>query len=236
MSYLAYSNYPNENETSSDNLIDTKRELRRDNNKTFKKREGFGLKTNKAQKVIEKMHKLSDENDSDEEEASAYNLPKSASIERIENQEDKKNTNTNTESMVNLTSNNDVMFRTLGKAPESNYEGSNGLELNDYSNYGDEKTNQEYYKRVLPSYLQQQNALKNHTNKSYYNQATDKVNRDYNDHDVLIQKINYMINLLEDQQDEKTNNVSEEVVLYSFLGIFIIFIADTFVRAGKYVR
>ena len=45
-----------------------------------------------------------------------------------------------------------------------------------------------------------------------------------------------MINLLEEHQDEKTNNVTEEVVLYSFLGIFIIFIADTFVRAGKYVR
>jgi hypothetical protein len=45
-----------------------------------------------------------------------------------------------------------------------------------------------------------------------------------------------MISLLEDQQDEKTNNVTEEVVLYSLWGIFIIFIADTFVRAGKYVR
>ena len=54
--------------------------------------------------------------------------------------------------------------------------------------------------------------------------------------DILLQKLNYMIALLEDQQDEKTNNVTEEVVLYSFLGIFIIFIADTFVRAGKYVR
>jgi hypothetical protein len=45
-----------------------------------------------------------------------------------------------------------------------------------------------------------------------------------------------MITLLEDQQDERTNNVTEEVVLYTFLGVFIIFIADTFVRAGKYVR
>ena len=45
-----------------------------------------------------------------------------------------------------------------------------------------------------------------------------------------------MITLIEDQQDEKTNNVTEEVVLYSFLGIFVIFIADTFVRAGKYIR
>jgi hypothetical protein len=45
-----------------------------------------------------------------------------------------------------------------------------------------------------------------------------------------------MINLLEEQQDEKTNNVTEEVVLYSFLGIFIIFVVDSFARIGKYVR
>lgn len=54
--------------------------------------------------------------------------------------------------------------------------------------------------------------------------------------DVLLQKLNYMISLLEDQQDEKTNNVTEEVVLYSFLGIFIIFIVDSFAKVGKYVR
>jgi len=54
--------------------------------------------------------------------------------------------------------------------------------------------------------------------------------------DVLLQKLNYMISLLEDQQDEKTNNVTEEVILYSFLGIFMIFLADTFVKAGKYTR
>ena len=54
--------------------------------------------------------------------------------------------------------------------------------------------------------------------------------------DVLLQKLNYMISLLEEQQDEKTNNVTEEVVLYSFLGIFIIFIVDSFAKVGKYVR
>ena len=45
-----------------------------------------------------------------------------------------------------------------------------------------------------------------------------------------------MITLLENQQDEKTSNVTEEVILYSFLGIFIIFIVDTFFKAGKYTR
>ena len=45
-----------------------------------------------------------------------------------------------------------------------------------------------------------------------------------------------MIHLLEEQQDEKTGHVTEELILYSFLGIFIIFIVDSFARAGKYVR
>jgi hypothetical protein len=52
----------------------------------------------------------------------------------------------------------------------------------------------------------------------------------------LIEKINYMIHLLEEQQDEKTNNVTEEFVLYSLFGVFIIFVLDSFARSGKYVR
>lgn len=52
----------------------------------------------------------------------------------------------------------------------------------------------------------------------------------------LMEKINYMIHLLEEQQNEKTNNVTEEFILYSFLGIFIIFVVDSFARAGKYSR
>ena len=54
--------------------------------------------------------------------------------------------------------------------------------------------------------------------------------------DTLMTKLNYMIHLLEEKHDERTNNVTEEVVLYSFLGIFMIFIVDSFVRVGKYVR
>lgn len=54
--------------------------------------------------------------------------------------------------------------------------------------------------------------------------------------DIMIEKLNYLINLLEEQQDQKTESVAEEVVLYSFLGIFIIFVVDSFSRVGKYVR
>lgn len=49
-------------------------------------------------------------------------------------------------------------------------------------------------------------------------------------------KLNYIITLLEEQQDQRTNHVTEEIVLYSFLGVFMIFIVDSFVRVGKYVR
>jgi hypothetical protein len=54
--------------------------------------------------------------------------------------------------------------------------------------------------------------------------------------DKLMEKINYMIHLLEEQQNEKTNNITEEFVLYTFLGIFMIYVVDSFSRAGKYVR
>ena len=54
--------------------------------------------------------------------------------------------------------------------------------------------------------------------------------------DELLEKLNYMIHLLEEQQDEKTGQVTEELILYCFLGVFVIFMVDSFARAGKYVR
>ena len=52
----------------------------------------------------------------------------------------------------------------------------------------------------------------------------------------LMDKINYMIHLLEGQENEKTANVTEEFILYTFLGVFIIYVVDSFSRGGKYVR
>ena len=92
---------------------------------------------------------------------------------------------------------------------------------------------EEYYKRILPGHQKQ-------TNRPYYNLSQPYPNyleqQETQLQDILLKKMNYMVSLLEDKQDEKTSNVTEEVILYSFLGIFIIFIADTFIRAGKYVR
>jgi hypothetical protein len=49
---------------------------------------------------------------------------------------------------------------------------------------------------------------------------------------ALIEKLNYIIHMLEEKKDEKTGHVIEELVLYCFLGIFIIFVIDTFTHAA----
>ena len=85
----------------------------------------------------------------------------------------------------------------------------------------------DYYRRLVPTY----NKTDTSNAKNYYSSpATTDGNQ------VLIEKLNYMINLLEEQQDYKTGSVMEEVVLYSFLGVFIIFVVDSFTKVGKYTR
>ena len=110
-------------------------------------------------------------------------------------------------------------YRISGNPPRPIYEDSN-LEMNNIKSvYGTSKKNDEYYNKVIPGYRQQSNNVSS-----------------LNENDVLLTKLNYMINLLEEQQDQKTNSVTEEVVLYSFLGVFIIFVVDSFARVSKYVR
>jgi hypothetical protein len=50
------------------------------------------------------------------------------------------------------------------------------------------------------------------------------------------EKLDYLIRLLEAQKDEETGHVTEELILYLFLGIFVIFVLDSFVKTGKYSR
>jgi hypothetical protein len=52
----------------------------------------------------------------------------------------------------------------------------------------------------------------------------------------LVEKINYMIHLLEENQDQKSEHVIEEMLLYLGLGVFVIYVLDSFVRIGKYTK
>jgi hypothetical protein len=216
-----------------------------DNNYLIKKRQTIthnktqkNFDTGKVNSVLEALHK-NQRTDDDENKSNlgSFNPPPKPVSPSV-------NKTIATEQMMNMTNQNDIMFRTLGRAPQPNNQSNDELDLNDYSNYGDNKTNEEYYKRVIPGYdyskekqQEQEKQDKNTVNRPYYNQgASYKLNNVSLEDSILLQKMNYMITLLEDQQDEKTNNVTEEVILYSFLGIFIIFIADSFVKVGKYVR
>ena len=99
------------------------------------------------------------------------------------------------------------------------------------------------------------NSLSSNYANQYYNQFVSAVNKGYGSglgsddslinsssisgtipRNELIEKLNYIIDLLEEQQDYKTNSILEDLILYTFLGIFIIFIVDSFSKSKKYVR
>ena len=69
----------------------------------------------------------------------------------------------------------------------------------------------------------------------YYQNAANVATGNSNNSEIT-EKLNYLINLIEEQKDEKVGNVAEELILYSFLGVFVIYIVDSFARVGKYVR
>jgi len=54
--------------------------------------------------------------------------------------------------------------------------------------------------------------------------------------ELLVDKLNYMIHLLEEKKEEKSGTLHEELILYGFLGVFMIFLVDSFARVGKYYK
>jgi hypothetical protein len=69
-----------------------------------------------------------------------------------------------------------------------------------------------------------------------YTQATGTYAATPTGQTALMEKLNYAIHLLETQQDRRTATVTEELLLYALLGMFIICVLDNFARVGKYVR
>jgi len=110
----------------------------------------------------------------------------------------------------------ELLPKTLEKQP-SQYS-ANDSNLAKYSNYLQTYSSPKLYQGNQPYYANM-GALSNNSN-----------------NETLMEKINYMIHLLEEQQMEKTANITEEFILYIFLGVFVIFTVDSFTRAGKYVR
>lgn len=110
---------------------------------------------------------------------------------------------------------------------------------NSNNKYFDQSNSNNYMPNNLGNYSDYRRSYENTTsmNKLLSSSQSNSLSNNSNLYDNrILEKINYMIHLLEEQQHEKTNNVAEEFVLYSFLGIFMIFIVDSFAKSGKYVR
>ncbi len=105
----------------------------------------------------------------------------------------------------------DINLKNVNVSEEDNY-----ISPTMYNNLKSSQA-EDYYKANVPYYTQMSST--SFTNK-----------------DELIDKLDKILILLEENRDEKTGHVTEEVILYSFIGVFLIFIVDSFARVGKYVR
>lgn len=107
---------------------------------------------------------------------------------------------------------------------------------NDENNYA-EKAYQQYlatHQQWSPLLSQAQGGDAQQYLKQNIEESPVKIGQSENN--ALLERLNYMIHLLEEQQNEKTNNLTEELILYIFLGIFVIFVVDSFTKVGKYTR
>ena len=131
--------------------------------------------------------------------------------ETMENFEVDQNSESETK---NLEDNNEDGYESSGS--EHEVEADPSVEGEGFANFKNNENINDFYKNTVPMYNQS----------SVQNMEKDE----------LLRKLNYMIHLLEEQRNERTGYVTEDLILYSFLGIFMIFVLDSFARVGKYVR
>lgn len=234
MSYLAMSAAPIDNENNQSSQYETPINKKRQNHsKTQKYRGSTDFNPQKVNSVLQSIHN----NYSDDDDLGNYN-PKGTAVS-AKHSENFKPLNPfdfpappvsmggeRTKKQEGLTNmDND----SLVPQPVDD----DNLKLQELqSNYMNDAQVRDYYRKLVPNYQMSNNNRVSNTNSdnnNYFSSNTDS-------NQVLLEKLNYMINLLEEQQDQKTGSVTEEVVLYSFLGVFIIFVVDSFTKVGKYTR
>lgn len=188
-------------------------------NKTIKNSQ----KPNNIESMIQSLHNSTD--DSGSEQLSDFNPlpgpPQSVGVQRAidksketNNDEFQGNRQQQHQNQVNYNSQLKLYTNMLNQ--NKNPINSNNIEP--FSKQNNDNNASEYYKKYqIPT---------------YYNQMSENIGGNKE----LLDKLNYMIHLLEEQKDEQTGHVTEEIILYTFLGVFMIFIIDSFARVGKYVR
>lgn len=164
---------------------------------------------------------------------------------------DKKITNVkksklNKNLLMNLTSNNEAErnIENIHQNEMSRLKEENESVLADF--YAEERKNDLKRELEFTKHKKLLNESKNENKGAYLisnNLELNKVNNQNNygeartsNNQELMKKLNYIINMFEDQKEIKTNQKNEEIVMYCFLGIFVIYVLDSFVYIGKYSR
>jgi len=70
----------------------------------------------------------------------------------------------------------------------------------------------------------------------YYTNKLGISNNNDSFEEKILDKIQYLTHLMEEIQNEKTSNITEEFILYTMLGVFVIYVVDAFSKSGKYIR
>jgi len=215
---LGYSEINNENNKITQNKKKNKR-------KTIKKR----ISNNKVEKFLNSMNiketfnngnHNKKENDSSRKTIRAYESDDEEYGEPYERENEEKivSEKNNNETSANIMNWDKEKLESFGLLKEG---------INQQEEYQKEQTN------ILNQYIPTYTATAQ--NIPYYTQLANSQNIT-GSRDDLMRKLNYVVHMLEEQQDEKTGNVTEELVLYMFLGVFVIFVVDSFARVSKYTR
>lgn len=235
--YNDSNNYNNISETP----VNRKRTALQNSHNRTQKRVLSDFNPEKVNSVLESIHstmdvtgELADYNPRD----IANTLQKVLPLNPLKPPESAKSGNKGQEGMSNINNNNNGSgsSNSNSSVPQPLHNDTMDLQELNQAFLNDAQV-REYYRKLSPTY--NPNKPLTTTGSTKGSGSGDIKISDYShngNNDVLLNKLNYMINLLENQQDERTNNVTEEVVLYSFLGVFIIFVVDSFARVGKYVR
>ena len=202
-------------------------------------------KTNKMNKTIKNKKAVSFDDDLDNKEKTKTkitNLNLLLSNDNLDNETEDSTTNYKDlhGSSIKASQNNDITDEINNQI----------LKLQESRNQYQSKMNTSNKEQEEPSnsYTSNENISSNNLNNKVYSNLEDsyKSNLDFlpknlsqntlDDNYKLLSKLDYIIHLLEEQHNEKTNHINEELILYLFLGIFMIFVLDSFARASKYTR
>jgi hypothetical protein len=230
---------------SENNNLSESKIYKKSNNKTLKNKKSVefdesNITNTKNNEVLKNkitslgnlMSKLHENNEEDDNYNSNYQS----------NFIDDSISNTLTDSLNSELNKIQKMRESGNNIPQNNLQNNNNIENNNIENNNIENNNKSdnnlYNSNLLGVINSDKNSVSNY-NDGYnlsYNSLTNNDNITNIDNNKLLSKLDYIIHLLEENHNEKTNHITEELILYLFLGIFILFVLDSFARASKYIR